>query len=70
MHITRDMFARTISSDMSKYYRDILDKHGMSGCKPSPLPMDSGFVSGFGRLDSPVLTGVAKCIHPNLLGSV
>jgi hypothetical protein len=68
MYITRDKSARTLSPDKSKYLRDILDKHGMTDCKPSPLPVDPGFVSGLARIDSPPLTGVAKDIYPNLLG--
>jgi hypothetical protein len=60
MHITRDMFARTISLDQSKYLRDILAKHGMTDCKPSSMPMDPGFLSGLAHMDSPPLTGVSK----------
>jgi hypothetical protein len=56
--------------DQSKYLRDIMAKHGMTGCKPSSLPMDPGFVSGLARMDSPPLTGVAKDVYPNLLGSL
>jgi hypothetical protein len=67
MHITRDMYARTFFLDESKYLRDIVDMRGMTGCKPSPLPMDLGFVSGLARMDSPLLTSVAKDI---LLGSL
>jgi hypothetical protein len=70
MHNTRDIFARTISLDESKYLSDILGKHGMTECKPSPLPMDPGFVSGLASIDTPRLTGVAKDIFPNLLGSL
>jgi hypothetical protein len=70
MHITRDMSARTISMNQPKYLRDIMDKHGMTDCKPSPLPMEPGFVSGLARIDSPPLTGVANDIYPSLLGSL
>jgi hypothetical protein len=56
--------------DESKYLSDIMDKHGMTDCKPSPLPMDPGFVSGLKRIDSPPLTGVAKNVYPCLLGSL
>jgi hypothetical protein len=40
MRVTRNMMARIISMDMSKYMRDILAKYGMTDCKPSSLPMD------------------------------
>jgi hypothetical protein len=70
MPITRDMSARTISLDWSKYLQDILDKHGMTYCKPLPLPMEPGFVSGLARLDLPLLTCVAKDIFPSLLGNL
>jgi hypothetical protein len=40
MHITRDMTARTISMNQTKSMKDILVTHGMTGCKPSSLPMD------------------------------
>jgi hypothetical protein len=69
MHITRDISPRTISLDRSKHLRDILEKHGMTDCKPSPLCMDPGFVSGLARMDSPLLSCVAKDIYPSLLGS-
>jgi hypothetical protein len=69
-HITRDRSARTISMDQSKYLRDIIDKHGIADCKPSPLPMDPGFVSGLARIGSPPLTCVVKDIYPNLLSSL
>jgi hypothetical protein len=55
MHITRDMSAGNVSLDQSKYLRDIWDKHGITDCEPSPLPMDPGFVSGLARLESPLL---------------
>jgi hypothetical protein len=42
INITRYMSARTISLDRSKCLRDIIDKHGMTDCKPTPLPMDPG----------------------------
>jgi hypothetical protein len=78
MHITCDRSANTISLVQSKYLRDILNrikylrdiKHSMTDCKPSPLPMDPGFVPGLVRKDSPLLTCVAKDIYPNLLGSL
>jgi hypothetical protein len=68
--ITRDKSARNISLDQSKYLRDIMAKHGMTNCKPPPLPMDPGFVSGLARIDSPPLTGVAIDAYHNLLQSV
>jgi hypothetical protein len=71
MHITRVMFARTISIDQSKYVRHIPAKHNMSKCKLSPLPMDPGFLSGLARQASPLLTRVAKdVIYPNLMGNL
>jgi hypothetical protein len=60
MHITRDRSARTVSLDQSKYLRDILAKYGMTDAKPSPLPMDHGFLAGLAYMSSPYLTGVAK----------
>jgi hypothetical protein len=69
MHITRNRSARTISLDQSKYLRDILAKYGMAGCRPSSLTMDPGFLSGLAHIASPPLTGVAKEVYPNLLGS-
>jgi hypothetical protein len=69
MHITRDRSARTISVDQSKCLRNILAKYGMTDCKPSSLTMDPGFLSGLAHMDSPPLTGVAKDVYPNLLGS-
>jgi hypothetical protein len=70
MHITGDRSARTILLDQSKYMRDILAKYGMTGSKPSSLPMDPGFLAGLAHLNSPSLTGVAKDVYPNLLGSL
>jgi hypothetical protein len=64
------MSARTISIDQSKYLRDIMVKHGMTDCKPSPLPMDPRFVSGLAHIDSPPLIGVVKDIYHSLLGSL
>jgi hypothetical protein len=49
---------------------DILAKHGMSPCKPSPLLMDPGLLSGLARMDCPPLTGVAKDVYHSLLGSL
>jgi hypothetical protein len=56
MHITRDRCARTISMDHSKYVTYIMVKHIMSNCKPTSLPMEPGFLSGFAHIDSPLLT--------------
>jgi hypothetical protein len=70
MHITRDRSARTISQDQSKYLRDILAKYGMTDSKPSSLPMEPGFLAGLAHMTSPPLTGVAKDVYPNLLGSL
>jgi hypothetical protein len=70
MHITSGRSARTISMDLSKYLRDILDKHDMADCKPLPLPMDPGFVSGLARIDSPPLAGVSKDMYPSFLGNL
>jgi hypothetical protein len=70
MHITRVRDTRTVSLDQSKYIRDIMDKHGMTDCKSSPLTMDPDFVPGLARIDSPPLTGVATDIYPSLLGSL
>jgi hypothetical protein len=70
IHVTRDMYACTISLDQSNYLRDILDKYGMADCKPSSLPMDHGFASGLAHRDSPLLTCVAKDIYPGLLRSL
>jgi hypothetical protein len=70
MHITRDLAARTISVDQSKYMRDILAKFGMADSKPSSLPMDFGFLAGLAHMASPPLAGVAKDVYPNLLGSL
>jgi hypothetical protein len=70
MHITRDMSARTISLDMSKYMRDIMAKDGMTDRKPSSMPMDPGFLSGLAHMDSSILIGVSKDVYPSLLGSL
>jgi hypothetical protein len=56
MDITRDPSARNISLDHSKYLRDIETKHGMTECKPSPLPMDPGFMYRLAHMDSRPLT--------------
>jgi hypothetical protein len=50
--------------------RDILAKHGMTDCKPSPLLMDPGFLSYLAHMTSPPLTGVFKDVYPSLLGSL
>jgi hypothetical protein len=52
------------------YLRDILAKHGMTDCKPSSLPMDSGFLSGLTHMDSNLLTSVSKDVSPKLLGNL
>jgi hypothetical protein len=70
MHITRDLSARTISMDQSKYLRDILAKYDMLAIKPSTLPMDPGFLSGLVHMASIPLTGVAKEVYQSLLGSL
>jgi hypothetical protein len=70
MHITRDRSARTVLPDQSKHLRDILAKYGMADSKPSSLPMDPGFLAGLAHMTSPSLTGVAKDVYPNLLGSL
>jgi hypothetical protein len=69
MHITRDR-STTISIAKSKYLRDIMAKHGMSDCKPSPLPVYLGFLSSLTRMDSHPLKGMAKDVYPGLLGSL
>jgi hypothetical protein len=56
MDITREMSARTISMDQSKYVKYIMVTHNMHDCKPSPLPMEPGFHSGLAHMDSPLLT--------------
>jgi hypothetical protein len=70
MHITRDMCARTISMDQSKYMRDIVAKHGMTDCKPWSLPIDPGFMSDLAHMSSLLLTRVSKDVYPNLLDSL
>jgi hypothetical protein len=70
MHISRERSKRTISMDQSKYVKDNLVKHNICDCKPSPLPMEPGFLSSLAHLDSPLLTGVAKDVYPSLLGSL
>jgi hypothetical protein len=45
-----------------RHFINIMAKHGMTNCKPSPLPMDHGLMSG--------LTGVAKNVCPSLLGNM
>jgi hypothetical protein len=71
MHIIRDKSLRTISREKSKCLRDILIKHGMSDCKPPPLPtMDPGFLSGLARMVSSPLTGMAKDAYPMLIGTL
>jgi hypothetical protein len=62
MHIIRNRSSRTISLDQSKYLRDILAKYGMTGCKPSSLPMDPGFLSGLAHM--PPLSGWLRTFTP------
>jgi hypothetical protein len=70
MHITRNRSARTISLDQSKCMRDVFAKYGMTDAKPSSLPMDPGILAGLAHMTSPPLTGVAKDVYPNLVGSL
>jgi hypothetical protein len=69
MHITHDRSARTISLDRSKYLREIIAKYGITDSWPSSLPPDPGFLAGLAHMATP-LTGVAKDIYPNLMGSL
>jgi hypothetical protein len=48
MHITRDRTARTIFINQSQYLANVLDKHGMTDCSPSALPMDLSFFATVG----------------------
>jgi hypothetical protein len=66
MHITRNRSARTISLEQSKYLRNILAKYGMTSSKPSPLPMDPGFLAGLALMTPPPLTGVARDVYSSL----
>jgi hypothetical protein len=70
MHVTRDMTARTISMDQSKYVKEILVKNNMPYCKPSSFPMEPGFLSGLAHMYSPLLACAAKDVYPSLLGSM
>jgi hypothetical protein len=60
MHITRDRTARTISINQSQYLADVLDKHGMTDCSPSALPMDPGFHDTVGQATPIPLVGLAR----------
>jgi hypothetical protein len=70
MHITRDIAARTISLDQGKYVRELLDKHDMTECKPSCLPMDPGFLAAIAKQTHVPLTCADRDIYPSLLGSL
>jgi hypothetical protein len=70
MHITRDRVARTVSINQSQYISDMLDKHGMTDCSPSILPMDHGFLSGIAATPLAPLIGHARDVYPSLLGSL
>jgi hypothetical protein len=70
MHITRDRVARTVSIDQSQYIIDMLDKHGMTDCSPSILPMDPRFLSGIAATPLTPLIGHARDVYPSLLGSL
>jgi hypothetical protein len=48
IHITHDRTARTVSINQSQYLADVLDKHGMTDCSPSALPMDPTFLANAG----------------------
>jgi hypothetical protein len=52
----RDVTARAISMDQSKYVKDILVKPNMSSSKQSSLPMEPGFLSGLAHMESSLLT--------------
>jgi hypothetical protein len=70
MHISRDMFACTISMDQFKYVKDIMVKHNMYDSKPSSLPMGPCFLSVLAHTDSPLLTGGPKDVYPSVPGSL
>jgi hypothetical protein len=70
MQITRNRSAHTISLDQFKYLRAILAKYGMTDSRPSSLRMDPGFLSGLAHMTSTPLSGMAKDVHPILLGSL
>jgi hypothetical protein len=70
MHITRARAARTISLDQGKYVRELLEKHDMTNCKPSCLPMDHGFMAAISKHPLVPLTGAQRDMYPSLLGSL
>jgi hypothetical protein len=57
MHITRDRVARTMNLDQGKYVRELLQKHTMTDCKPSRLPMVPGFLAAMSKQSLVTLTG-------------
>jgi hypothetical protein len=70
MHITRDRTARRISINQSQYLADVLDKHGMTDCSPSAMPMDPSFLATVGHATPIPLVGLARDVYPSLLGSL
>jgi hypothetical protein len=70
MHITRDRTARAISINLSQYLAHVLDKHGMTDCSPSALPMDPSFLATVGKATLVPLASRARDVYPILLGSL
>jgi hypothetical protein len=71
MHITKDMvraimIARTISLE-SRTIRSMSEtwpRHHMTDCMSSTPPIKPGFLSGLAKMNSPLLSGVAKTSIP------
>jgi hypothetical protein len=70
MHFIWNCYARTITLDQGKYVRELLDKHYMTDCKPSCLPMDHRFLATISKMIPVPLTGKELEIYPSLLGSL
>jgi hypothetical protein len=71
MHIAIDRRVRTTSMDMRRIYvKHVVVKHIMTVCKPSSLLMHPGFMLSLTHINSRLLTGAAKDVHPSLLGNM
>jgi hypothetical protein len=70
MHIARTRVAMTISIHQTHCITNVLDKHGMSDCAPSIMPMDLGLMSGIASSTLTPLTDTPREVYPSLLGSL
>jgi hypothetical protein len=62
--------SRIINLYHGKYERELLDKHDMTNCKPSCLPMDLCLLAAISKQTPMPLTGKELEIYPTLLGSL